>query len=211
MKALSRLTSAIDRLTDALGWISQLLAFATVMLTFYNVVVRYLGEYIGVQLSNNSLLESSWYLYSLVFFLSFAYIVRHGVNVRVDFIYGNWSKKRKARLDFWGNIVCLFPFLIMGIIVSWPSVMTSWGRIGDSNLIDGIIYLFTGEGNWGRWEVSPDPGGLPRAPIKSMIIIAFVLLLLQAIVEQIKLWATLSDNEQYFDIEEDSEAPIRLE
>lgn len=211
MKALSGFTSVIDRLTDGLGWISQILAFVTVMLTFYNVVVRYLGEYIGIQLSNNSLLETSWYLYSLVFFLSFAYIVRHGVNVRVDFIYGNWPKKRKARLDFWGNLVCLFPFLIMGIIVAWPSVMTSWGRIGDSNLLDGITYLFTGEGNWGKWEVSPDPGGLPRAPIKSMIIIAFVLLLLQALVEQIKLWATLSDNEAHFNMGDESEAPLRVE
>ena len=211
MRALSRFTKIIDGLTDGLGWISQILAFVTVMLTFYNVVVRYLGEYIGIQLSNNSLLESSWYLYSLVFFLSFAYIVRHGINVRVDFIYAAWPKKRKARLDFWGNWFFIFPFLIMGIIVAWPSVMTSWGRLGDSTVFDGITYWLTGEGRWGKWELSPDPGGLPRAPIKSMIIIAFVLLLLQALVEQIKLWATLSDNEEYFDMGDDSEAPLRVE
>lgn len=211
MQALSVFTRAIDRLTDGLGWISQILAFVTVLITFYNVVVRYLGEYIGVQLSNNSLLEMSWYFYSLVFFLSFAYIVRHGINVRVDFIYGNWSTKRKARLDFWCNWIFLFPFIILGIIVAWPTVMTSWGRLPTSSLFDGFNYLLTGEGNWGVWEVSPDPGGLPRAPIKSMIIVAFILLLLQSIVEQIKLWATLTDNEGYFEIEEEADAPLRLE
>lgn len=211
MKVLSGFTRIVDRITDALGWVSQLLAFFTVLLTFYNVVVRYLGQYTGVQLSNNGLLETSWYLYSLVFFLSFAYIVRHGVNVRVDFIYGNWPKKRKARLDFWGNLIFLFPFVIMGIIVAWPSVMTSWGKMSDSTVMDGINYLMNGEGRWGKWEISPDPGGLPRAPIKSMIIVAFVLLLLQALVEQIKLWATLSDNEEYFDMGDELEAPLRVE
>ena len=211
MKALAGFTRVIDRLTDGLGWISQLLAFITVMITFYNVVVRYLGEYIGVQLSNNTLLELQWYLYSLVFFLSFAYIVRHGINVRVDFIYTNWPRKRQARLDYWGNWFFLFPFIIMGIFVAWPAVMTSWGRPPNSTFWDGVNYFFTGAGSWNTWEVSPDPGGLPRAPIKSMIIVAFVLLLLQALVEQIKLWATLSDNEEYFDMGEELEAPLRIE
>ncbi len=211
MKVLSGFTRIIDRLTDGLGWVSQLLAFATVMLTFYNVVVRYLGRYIGMQLSSNRFLEVSWHLYSLVFILSFAYIVRHGINVRVDFIYGNWPRKRKARLDFWGNLILLFPFLIMGMIVAWPYILTSWGRLGDSTVWDGFNYLLTGEGRWTKWEVSSDPGGLPWAPIKSMIVVGFVLLLLQALAEQIKLWATLTDNEEHFDIASEQEAPLRLE
>ena len=211
MKALARFARVIDRITDGLGWVSQLLAFITVMITFYNVVVRYLGEYIGVQLSNNRLLEMQWYLYSLVFFLSFAYIVRHGVNVRVDFIYGNWPKKRKARLDFWGNWFFLFPFILMGLWVSWPALMTSWGKPPNGTFFDGIRYLFGADVSWNTWEMSPDPGGLPRAPIKSMIIVSFVLLLLQALVEQIKLWGVLTDNEQYFDIDTDLDAPLRIE
>jgi hypothetical protein len=32
----------------------------------------------------------------------------------------------------------------------------------------------------GPWEVSPDAGGLPRAPLKAMIIVAFVLLICRA-------------------------------
>jgi TRAP-type mannitol/chloroaromatic compound transport system permease small subunit len=39
--------------------------------------------------------------------------------------------------------------------------------------------------------MSPDPNGLPRAPIKSMIIVAFVLLLLQTIAEIIKKYAII--------------------
>jgi len=36
--------------------------------------------------------------------------------------------------------------------------------------------------SWSVREVSPDPGGLPRYPIKSVILVAFVLLFLQGLV-----------------------------
>jgi TRAP-type mannitol/chloroaromatic compound transport system permease small subunit len=39
--------------------------------------------------------------------------------------------------------------------------------------------------------VSPDPEGLPRAPIKTMIIVAFALLLLQSVTQAIKHWAVI--------------------
>ena len=39
--------------------------------------------------------------------------------------------------------------------------------------------------------MSPDPEGLPRAPIKTMIIVAFGLLLLQAISQAIKYLAII--------------------
>ena len=70
-----------------------------------------LGQFIGVQLTSNLFIEMQWYLYSLVFFLGFAYILENGINVRVDFIYANWSKKRKALLDSLGTYYC-FSFLI---------------------------------------------------------------------------------------------------
>jgi TRAP-type mannitol/chloroaromatic compound transport system permease small subunit len=47
--------------------------------------------------------------------------------------------------------------------------------------------------------MSPDPGGLPRAPIKTMIIVAFVLLLLQAIAQVIKYLAIVRGQEQIFE------------
>jgi TRAP-type mannitol/chloroaromatic compound transport system permease small subunit len=36
------------------------------------------------------------------------------------------------------------------------------------------------------WELSPDPGGLPRAPIRTMLIVGFALLFLQALSDAIK-------------------------
>jgi len=49
------------------------------------------------------------------------------------------------------------PFCILMIWVAWPAVYNSWEVL----------------------EMSPDPGGLPRYPIKTVIPIAFVLLFAQ--------------------------------
>jgi TRAP-type mannitol/chloroaromatic compound transport system permease small subunit len=196
MRALLRFSRVIDNLSDRLGWIAMILVVAVVVIGFYNVVSRYLGYYVGVNLSSNFWIELQWYLYSLIFFLGFAYILRHGINVRVDFIYSKWSKKRQALLDFWGHLFFLVPYCIIGIYVTINPVLVSWGRLPN--------------GTWGKWEVSPDPSGLPRAPIKTMIIIAFVFLLLQAISELIKLAAVSRGYEEEVTLEE-VHGPLRLE
>ena len=197
MTILLRISRLIDHVSEFFGWLAQMLVIVTVALGFYNVVARYVGRSLGMNLSSNLFLEMQWHLFSLVFFFGFAYILKHGVNVRVDFIYGKWSKYSKALLDFWGHLLLLVPFCVLGIYVTISPVLTSWGRLSN--------------GTWSTWELSPDPNGIPRAPIKTMIIVAFVLLLLQVISELIKLWAVLRGQE--LDVEElhDDATPIRIE
>jgi len=91
MRALLRFSRGIDNFSDRLGWIAMILVIAVVAIGFYNVVSRYLGYYLGVRLSSNFWIELQWYLYSLIFFLGFPYNLRHGINVRVDFIYSFFS------------------------------------------------------------------------------------------------------------------------
>ena len=56
-----------------------------------------------------------------------------------------------------GSVVFLIPFSVVMLYVSFPAVRNSVSVM----------------------EVSPDPGGLPRWPIKIVILISFVLLTLQ--------------------------------
>jgi TRAP-type mannitol/chloroaromatic compound transport system permease small subunit len=198
MRALSKFVRVVDAISERLGWLAMIIVVITVVIGFYNVLARYIGRLLGLQLSSNLLIEMQWYLYSLVFLLGFAYILKNGVNVRVDFIYARWSKKRKAMLDFWGHLLFLIPFSIVGIWVTINPVLFSWGRLPN--------------GTWGPWEMSPDPNGLPRAPIKSMIIVAFILLLLQTIAELIKLYAVIRGKEDLVAVQElDQDAPLRIE
>jgi TRAP-type mannitol/chloroaromatic compound transport system permease small subunit len=187
----------VDRIAEFTGWLSQMFVIIVVVVGFYNVLARFIGRFIGMQLSSNVFIETQWYLFSLVFFLGFNYILKHGINVRVDFLYAKWPRTRQAAIDFWGHLFFLVPFCIIAIYVTINPVLTSWGRLPN--------------GTWGTWELSPDPGGLPRAPIKSMIIVAFVLLLLQAIAELIKLYPIMRTGEAVFGDEALADAPLRIE
>ncbi|WP_396133611.1 TRAP transporter small permease subunit [Chamaesiphon sp. OTE_75_metabat_556] len=175
MRALLNFSRAIDKFTEIVGSSTSIIVLLTVAVGFYNVVARYVGRLIGIQLSSNALIELQWYLFSLMFFLGFAYILKHGANVRVDFYYANWTKKQQALLDFVGTVLFGIPFCLLGIAVTFHPVLQSWGLLPD--------------GSWGSWEISPDADGLPRAPIKTMIIVAFVTLLLQSIAQAIKYLA----------------------
>ena len=178
MRALLKLAHGIDNISEWSGRISSVLVLVVVAIGFYNVAVRYAGRFLGVQLSSNVFIEIQWYIYSVIFFLAFPYILLHDVNVRVDFLYSQWSAVRRAWIDLIGTLIFIVPFCIMGIYVTISPVLYSWGRLPN--------------GSWGTWEMSPDPGGLPRAPIKSLIIVAFVFLLLQALAQLIKYLAVLT-------------------
>lgn len=179
MRALLQVSAAIDAVIDWIG--NQMTWIVTLMIVigFVNVVVRYVSRFVGMRLTSNAIIEVQWYMFSILFFLGFAYILRHNLNVRVDFLYAGWSPKRKALIDLIGNALFLTIFCIIGIYVTYAPVMKSWGQLPN--------------GSWGNWEMSPDPEGLPRAPIKTMIIVAFVLLLIQNISEIIKKVAVLTD------------------
>ena len=194
---LNMYTKIIDKMSDILGTISMYLVIMTVSIGFINVVLRYIGELIGVRLTSNFFIELQWYLYSLIFFTGFSYILKEGINVRVDFWFAEQSDKTKATIDLIGHFLALIPFTIIGIWVTINPVLISWGRQFD--------------GSWGAMEWSPDPSGLPRAPIKSVIIIAFVTLLLQATVEIIRLIATLREVDELMPHNLRADAPIRVE
>jgi TRAP-type mannitol/chloroaromatic compound transport system permease small subunit len=185
MRSLLKIASAIDNLTEKLGWLLNWLVLLTVGVGFYNVMARYIGRFLGMQLSSNAFIELQWYLFSMLFLLGFAYILKHGDNVRVDFLYANLNEKQRSLVDFLGTVLFLIPFCAIGIWVTFNPVLESWGRLPD--------------GSWGTWEISSDASGLPRAPIKTMIPIGLILLLLQSISQAIKYLAVLLGYQQVAD------------
>jgi TRAP-type mannitol/chloroaromatic compound transport system permease small subunit len=182
MRSLLKISQIIDQFTEKLRFIIDWLVVLTVGIGFYNVVARYLGRLLGIKLSSNVLIELQWYLFSILFLVGFAYILKHGDNVRVDFLYTNFNQKQQAIIDLLGTVLFLIPFCAIGIWVTFNPVLQSWGHLPD--------------GSWGTWEISPDTNGLPRAPIKTMIPIGLSLLLLQGISQIIKYLAVLSGYEQ---------------
>lgn len=169
MQFLLQLSSWIDRISRGLGWVAIGLTLVMTAVGAYNAITRYLGQYIGSNLSSNRYIEVQWYLFSLVFLLGAAYVLQKDAHVRVDIIYSRLSQKQKAWIDLLGALLMLIPFCLITIFYSIPAVKNSWSV----------------------WEQSSDPSGLPRYPLKTMIPIAFTWLAIQGFSEAIKQVAIL--------------------
>ena len=157
-------TRTVDRITGGVGRVISWIALVMVAIGAFNAIARYLGRFIGVNLSSNLYLELQWYLFSLIFLLGAGYALRENAHVRVDVIYGRLRARARAAINVVGSALMLIPFGVFVLWVSWPSIRNSWAVR----------------------EGSPDPGGLPRYPLKAVIIVAFVLLLAQGVAELIR-------------------------
>lgn len=187
MQALLKLARVIDWVNERVGHVMYWLSLLMVLIGTYNASVRYIGSFIGRNLSSNAYLEAQWYLFGAMFMLGAAYGLRHNVHVRVDILHSRWSERTRAWIDLLGTVFFLLPFCAM---VLWLAL--DW--VGMS---------------WQVRESSPNPGGLLRYPIKFVIPIAFVLLALQGIAQVIKAAAVLSGHrDRLHDVEISREDPV---
>ena len=177
-----------DRVSEIFGGIAQYFVLATILVGLSNTVLRYIGAATENKLTTNTVIEAQWYLYSMIFLLGFGYVLKHGINVRVDFWFAHQTPRRKAWIDLIGHSISLIPFCAIGLWISWQGVTFSWSIL----------------------EQSPDADGLPRYPIKTMILVGIVLLSIQAVAEVIKNVAILR-GVPLEDEAGDEEAPIRVE
>lgn len=164
MHLLLTIAAGIDRLNRVVGRGVALCCGLMVAVGAFNAVARYLDKDLGLELSSNAWVELQWYLFSLVFLLGAAATLASNGHVRVDVLYGRLPRRGKVWVDLVGTCLFLLPFCVLALWFCWPSVAHSWATR----------------------EVSPDPGGLPRYPIKSAILVSFALLFLQGVSEALK-------------------------
>ena len=167
MQVILQISRLIDQFNESIGRFVYWFALLMIAVGTWNVVGRYVGRTVGQNLSSNVLLETQWYIFDVIFLLGAAYTLKHNEHVRVDVIQSRLNPKQKALVDLFGSVFFLIPFCVMVIFYSWGAVSNSWAIL----------------------ETSPDPGGLPRYPIKSLMIVSFILLILQGISEAIKNFA----------------------
>jgi len=137
---------------------------AAVLVSAGNALVRY-----SLNTSSNAWLEIQWYMFSAAFLLCAAYTLIHNGHVRLDVLFGRWAPRTQAWIDLFGLAFFLLPFTLLITRLSWPMFVESW-RIG---------------------EISSDPGGLARWPVKILIPVGFALLSLQGVSELVKRIAFL--------------------
>lgn len=169
MAFLLKCARLIDTLSDWTGIALRGVALALVGLGVINVMGRYLGARLGMQLSSNALLEAQTQAFAIIFLLGAAYLLRHDGHIRVDILQSRFSPRLRDWIDLLGSLLALVPFC---------AVM----------LLYGIDYVAVA---WSRLEASPNPGGLPLYPIKTVLLIGFMLLLLQGLSQAIKAAARI--------------------
>lgn len=169
MKKALAFCTAIDRLNKRVAQGAAWLTVLMVLIAAGNALARYLGKATGTSISSNAWLEAQWYLFSLVFLLGAPHALRRGGHVRVDVFLERCSKRTRLWIDLLGGLLLLIPFCLFALITSYEFVTDSLQTM----------------------EVSPDPGGLARWPLKLVVPIAFMLLLVQAIAEVLRRAAAL--------------------
>jgi TRAP-type mannitol/chloroaromatic compound transport system permease small subunit len=164
-QVLRNIARKIDALQDRFGRAVSWIMLFMVLVVFTDVVLRY-----AFRTSTVWLQELEWHLFGVVYMLGAGYTMLYDEHVRVDIVYSRWSVRKKAWSDFILYLVFFYPSAIMIVWTTIPFVRDSY-RV---------------------FEGSPDPGGIPlRFLLKSVIIVGFGILMIQAFSQTVKnfFWA----------------------
>ena len=154
--ALSRVIDAInDRIGKAVSWLILL----AILVSTGNAIVRKVFD-----TSSNAWLELQWYLFGAAFMLAAAYTLAQNEHIRIDVVYGKFSRRVQHWIDLLGHCLFLMPFVLLMVYFLVPYVAMSF-RSG---------------------EVSSSAGGLIVWPAKAILLAGFLLLAFQGVSEIIK-------------------------
>ena len=164
MSSLLNLSRLIDRLNEFVGrWVSWLV-LAAVLISAINASVRK-----AFDTSSNAFLEIQWYLFAAVFLLASGYTMLRQEHVKIDVILHRFSRPTQVKVEIFGIVCFLFPFVFAVIDLVFPLVVRAYTS----------------------GEMSSNAGGLIRWPVFALVPLGFSLLGLQGISELIKRVAFL--------------------
>ena len=165
MEVLLKLSGAIDRLNQKVSVFADWLVLLSALISAGNAFSRY-----SFSLSSNAWLEIQWYMFGAMILLGASYTLKKNEHVRVDLLYSSVSERTRIWIDILGCLFFLLP-------IAWIVMTLGW-------------HMF--EASYASGEMSNDPGGLIRWPVKLMVPGGFVLLIAQAASEIIKRVAFLA-------------------
>ena len=187
LDGLRRGIEAIPRVTLRLA---MFLAWAVFILQFFNVITRYSNEYVTQDILFGEVVSLAWQAFGLLVLVAVNAGVRDGVNPRIDFWWTNFSNRTKAALDFAMHTVLLLPFVFMSVRILQNYAAAALGRRHNGEWPAGWQV-------WRSWEEAVDAGGLAVGPIKTMLLVGFLLFGLQILAEVIKTGFVLIGREDY--------------
>jgi TRAP-type mannitol/chloroaromatic compound transport system permease small subunit len=164
MQALLKLARMIDAINERIGKIIVWLVLVSVLISAGNAVMRK-----AFDISSNAFLEIQWYLFSAIFLLGASWTLLRNEHIRIDVLSSHLSSRAQNWIDVFGIVFFLLPMAVIIMWLSWP-----------------VFTLAYTSG-----EMSSNPGGLIRWPVRLLVPVGFFLLVLQGLSELIKRVAYL--------------------
>ncbi|ESY93600.1 TRAP transporter small permease subunit [Mesorhizobium sp. LNHC229A00] len=159
MAGLLALSRTIDRMNEFIGKSVSWLILLAILVSAANAVIRKVFD-----TSSNAWLELQWYLFGAAFMLAAAYTLKQSEHIRIDIVYGLFSRRAQHWIDLFGHVFFLMPFVTLMVFYFVPYVSLSFHS----------------------GEMSTNAGGLIVWPAKAILLVGFFLLALQGISEIIK-------------------------
>ncbi|HEX78357.1 MAG TPA: TRAP transporter small permease subunit [Dehalococcoidia bacterium] len=161
---------AIDLVTEWSGWLAALLVIPLIVTQVYEVILRYVFNS-----PTAWAFEIARYLGGTLFVLGLAWVLKHKAHIRMDLIYRNFSPRRQAIIDIVLTLIIFFPLWILAL-----DRMVDW------------LWL-----SWATHERSSDSYWRPIIyPFKTMMPVAFLLLLLAMVADFIRNLGTVFKGEK---------------
>jgi len=164
LRAVLRLSRGIDRMNERIGSALSWIVLVAVFVSAGTATARK-----AFDASSNGLLEIQWYLFAAMFLLAAGYTMLRQEHVRIDVLLGRFSRRTQVKVEIFGIVAFLFPFVAIMMELVLPLVIRAFVTS----------------------EMSPNDGGLIRWPVYALVPIGFLLLGLQGLSELVKRVAFL--------------------
>jgi TRAP-type mannitol/chloroaromatic compound transport system permease small subunit len=139
MKFLVQFSRLVDAISESVGRAAIWLVLVVVVISAGNAISRF-----AFNMSSNAWLEIQWYLFSAIFLLCGAYVLKKNEHIRIDVIAGRLSERGQNWIDVFGILVFLLPMALIVGYLSWPGFVNAWNS----------------------GEMSASEGGLIRWPVR---------------------------------------------
>jgi len=134
---LENLALRIEVFLEATGrWLAWL-PLMLVLVQFAVVLLVYVFASGSIQLQ-----ESLQYINAMMFLGGAGYTAVRNEHVRVDIFYGKMSKVWQARVDFFGTLFLLIPFVVLFWVTAVPYVAASWESMETSIEASGLPFVY---------------------------------------------------------------------
>ncbi|MCE8004529.1 TRAP transporter small permease subunit [Billgrantia ethanolica] len=151
---MNAIAKAIDTLNEVFGRVIAPLIAVITLVVLYDIALRlFTGR------PSDWAFDITKMLFGAHFMLMAAYGLRHHAHVEVDVLKRLLARRKQALLEILGYLIFFVPFIYMLTTLGWSFFLRSWSR---------------GETTYGMVSI-------PVYPIKGVIVVAAVLILLQAI------------------------------